>query len=141
MRKTTIETNFNWIKSLNKIKSELNEKNYDSLTKVVRSEKINDLWQGFLRKNNVVIQINGFYKWNEKIPISIKLIEKFREYQTLKNKKNNNKQQPNLFNMPQTPLPKPPKVRKTRVPKIEFQINDKPKSELGVIRRFLKWLW
>ena len=43
--------------------------------------------------------------------------------------------------MPQTPLPKPPKVTKTRTPKVEVQFYDEPKSELGVIRRFLKWLW
>ena len=56
-------------------------------------------------------------------------------------RKNKQDIKPTLFDMPSSLMPPRPKVRKTRTPKIEIQVNDKPKSELGVIRRFLKWLW
>ena len=129
-----------WIESLNEIKSLIDFGNVISIHSLLRQKNISNRWLTFLRENNIVFKQNGYYKWNDKIPVSHKLINKFREYVNDKNIKYNN-QQPNLFDMPQTPLPKPPKVRKTRVPKIEFQINDKPNNELGVIRRFLKWLW
>ena len=58
-----------------------------------------------------------------------------------KNIKYKIKNEPTLFDMPSSPLPQPPKVRKTRTPKIEVQPIEKPKSELGLIRKFWKWIY
>ncbi len=139
MRRPAKKTTKIWIESLNEIKSIIDLGNEVSIHRLLRAKNISNRWLPFLKENNIVFKQNGYYKWNDKIPVSYKLIERFREYSKSINLINK-KQQPNLFNM-QTPLPKPPKVTKTRTPKIEFQVNDKPKSELGVIRRFLKWLW
>ena len=94
----------------------------------------------FLKENNIVFKQNVYYKWNEKIPVSHKLIERFREYSKSINLMNR-KQQSNLFDMKTLARPKQSNIRKTREQKIKFQLNEKPKSELGIIRKFLKWLW
>lgn len=141
MRGASKNTTNKWLTCLNEIKKELNSNNVESLSPTFNKYNVNQLWKTFLKNHNVVYRENGYYKWNDKIPVSYKLIEYFRIYTSgfSKNKKNN--QEPNLFNMPSSAIPPRPKVTKTRTPKIEFQVNNEPKSELGVIRRFLKWLW
>lgn len=140
MRKINHNKTAEWMLNLQEIKEILENNNLTKITTLIRSKFKANEWHGFLVNNNIIVKQNGFYKWNEKIPVSFKIIEKYRKIQHEKNKTKkliSNKK----YNMPQTPLPKPPKNRKTRMPKIEFQVNNKPKSELGVIRRFLKWLW
>lgn len=133
----------NWTIALQKIKNELNTNNHTSLFGLIQGNNINSLWGTFLLKSNIIYKQDNLYKWSENIDVTASLINRYRKFQAENSKKysKNKNQEPNLFNMPQTPLPKPPKVRKTRTPKVEVQFNDKPKSELGVIRRFLKWLW
>jgi hypothetical protein len=129
-----------WILNLQEIKEILENNNLTKITTLIRSKLKANEWHGFLINNKIIVKENGFYRWNEKIPLSFKIVEKYRKLQHEKNKTKKliaNKK----YTMPQTPLPKPPKVTKTRTPKIEFQVNNEPKNELGVIRRFLKWLW
>jgi hypothetical protein len=131
----------NWIVSLQKIKNELNTNNHISLFKFFRDNNMNTLWGTFLLKSNIVYKQNHLYKWSENIDVTTSLINRYRKYQSeiyIKGKKDS---KPTLFDMPQTPLPKPPKVTKTRIIKTDVSINNNSKTELGVIRRFLKWLW
>jgi hypothetical protein len=134
-------TTLKWFNALNEIKNELNNNNHATFQEFLSKHNISALWRTFLLSNNILYKENGFYKWNEKIPVSYKLIEKFRNFVHKENYIKYNKETPNLFNMPQSPLPKPPKIRKTRTTKVDVQVKDKPKSELGVIRKFFKWLW
>lgn len=76
------------------------------------------------------------YEWNNKIPLTITLVKKIIQTINEKAKVSRNK-----TGMAQTPLPKPPRNKKRRTPKVEVHINDKQKNELGVIRKFFKWLW
>ena len=140
IRLTHRETAKNWLNALHELKYLIDNNKVSKIHGYLTDKSISRSWNTFLQTNKIIYKENGFYKWNDKIPVSHKLINKFREYVIEKNRKYN-KQQPNLFNMPQTPLPKPPKVIKTRTPKVEVHVNNNPKSELGVIRKFFKWLW
>ena len=139
-RRTAQKTTKIWIESLNEIKSLIDFGNVISIHSLLRQKNITNRWLTFLKENNIVFKQNGYYKWNEKIPVSHKLIERFREYSKSINLMNR-KQQSNLFDMLTLARPKPSNIRKTREQKIKFQLNEKPKSELGIIRKFLKWLW
>jgi hypothetical protein len=134
-------TTLKWFNALNEIKNELDNNNHVTFQEFISKHNISALWRTFLLSNNILYKENGFYKWNDKIPVSYKLIEKFRNFVHKENYIKYNKETPNLFDMPQTPLPKPPKTRKTRTPKVEVQVKDNTKSDLGVIRKFFKWLW
>ena len=145
---TPKETTKNWLNALHELKYLIDNTEVSKINSYLMGKSISRSWNTFLQTNKIIYKENGVYKWNDKIPVSYKLIERFREYVNKKNRKyiidkntKYNKQQPNLFNMPQTPLPKPPKVIKTRTPKVEVHVNNNPKSELGVIRKFFKWLW
>lgn len=191
----------NWTIALQKIKNELNTNNHTSLFGLIQGNNINSLWGTFLLKSNIIYKQDNLYKWSENIDVTASLINRYRKFQSENSKKysKNKNQEPNLFNMPQTPLPKPPKVRKTRIDskylsvndiveiygksestirrilddakqngsvkevpmkngvkkiyiskdyldsifkaKVKVRFYDEPKSELGVIRKFLKWLW
>ena len=134
-------TTLKWFNALNEIKNELNNNNHVTFQEFLSKHNISALWRTFLLNNNILYKENGFYKWNEKIPVSYKLIEKFRNFVHKENYIKYNKETPNLFNMPSSAKPPQPKIRKTRTPKVEVQVKDKPKSELGLIRSFFKWLW
>lgn len=145
---TPKETTKNWLNVLHEFKYLIDNTEVSEISSYLMGKSISRSWSTFLQTNKIIYRENGVYKWNDKIPVSHKLIERFREYVNKKNRKyiidkntKYNKQEPNLFDMPQTPLPKPPKFRKTRTPKVEVQFNNNPKSELGVIRKFFKWLW
>jgi hypothetical protein len=140
IRLTHQQTAKNWLNTLQELKYKIDNNKVITIHDYLADKSISRCWSTFLKQNKIIYKENGYYKWNDKIPVSHKLINKFREYVNDKNIKYNNQQQ-NLFNMPQTPLPPPPKVTKTRTPKVEVQLNNEPKSELGVIRKFLKWLW
>ena len=133
----------NWTIALQKIKNELNNNNHTTLFGLIQGNNINSLWGTFLLKNNIIYKQNNLFKWSENIDVTASLINRYRKFQSENSKKysKNKNQEPNLFNMPTSARPTPPKGIKTRTPKVEFQVNNKPKSELGVIRRFLKWLW
>jgi hypothetical protein len=140
IRLTHRETAKNWLNALHELKYLIDNTEVSEINSYLRGKSISRSWNTFLQINKIIYRENGVYKWNDKIPVSHKLINKFREYVNDKNIKYNNQQQ-NLFNMPSSAIPPRPKVTKTRTPKIEFQVNNEPKNELGVIRRFLKWLW
>ncbi len=140
MRKINHNKTTEWMLTLQEIQEILENNNLTKITTLIRSKLKANEWHGFLINNKIIVKENGFYRWNEKTPVSFKIIEKYRKIQHEKNKTKKliaNKK----YNMPQTPLPKPPKVIKTQAPKVEVQFYDEPKSELGVIRKFFKWLW
>ncbi len=124
-RNNSNKTTLKWIKSLNEIKQELSENNHKIITKIIQSKSISCSWHGFLSSNNIIYKNEfGFYKWNDKIPVTAKLTDKYRLYEYSLRPK----QQPTLFDKP-----------KTQKVKVEFK--EQPQQELGLIRRFLKWIY
>jgi hypothetical protein len=146
MRKTYVRQNSvsRYYNLLNEVKEKIDKNNVKSLYDLLRKHKVSNDWNTFLKLYNIVYKNkNGFFEWNQSIPVSIKLVEKYRAYKSELNKKysvNNN--QPKLqFDMPQTPLPPKPKTRTTKV-RVQEPINiPTQQNEYGVIRKFLKWLW
>jgi hypothetical protein len=140
MRKINHNKTTEWMLTLKEIQEILENNNLTKITTLIRSKLKANEWHGFLINNKIIVKENGFYRWNEKTPVSFKIIEKYRRIQHEKNKTKKliaNKK----YNMPQSPLPPPPKVTKTRTPKVKVQVSTKQKSELGLIRSFFKWLW
>ena len=127
MRKDRNKTTYHWINSMNNIKNELDNHNYIHIYKLIDEQNISKLWMPFLKSKKIVYKNEqGFYKWNKQIPVSIKIINAFRQHQQKVNTKKN-VAQINLF--------------KKQVPKVEVKYYNEKKNDLGLIRKFLKWLW
>jgi hypothetical protein len=125
------------------LKDRLNNEEINGLHKEIRLYNISNQWGTFLKHNNIVYRDdNGFYRWNDKIPVSIKLIESFRNY----NSKMNIQYTPAAFS-------KEFKNRIDSKKRIEVQFSDSPlevirenhkntnTQEIGLIRKFLKWIY
>jgi hypothetical protein len=103
-------------------------------------------FSSFLKKNNVIFKdTNGYYNWNEKIPVSSALITKFKNYVAKINKQNRLKQVNYLSNI--KVVKDEPKLIKQRskmnnIGKEETKvIYSVQKQEIGLIRKFLKWIY
>lgn len=134
------ETEINWINSLTEVKKKMLSNQVICLTDEIRDYKISDLWSKFLLKHNVVRQVDGVYYWNEHVKIDSFLISQFRRYQQEKNRQwaiNKRKvvkkiDTPTLFDVKKT---------RKRVAKVELPAQIAPKNEIGIIRKFIKWVW
>jgi hypothetical protein len=126
-------TDKKYLKALECIKEILSSSNNKSIYQLVDNQKINAYWSRFLVRHKVVYLENGFYRWNEKIPPSSKLVQKFRDEFTLAYKKYKTPQEMKSI---QTP-PAPNRRRRTPVVVIE----QTPQPQVGLIRKFLRWLY
>jgi hypothetical protein len=143
-------TTAKWLRNLNNIKSEILLTKCTILQKITAKYSMDNKWGSFLYKNNIVYKDeSGFLKWNEKIPPSVLLINKFRDY-----KKQKVNQYPSTIKKQkemQSPTPPPVKKRgsykKTTKPKVTIE---KPKTKIvlsdstkkvGLIRSFWRWLY
>ena len=196
MRTGRKETTKNWITLLNDLKQSLENKNYKYLTSIIRNNNASSYWGTFLKDNRIIYKNEqGYYKWNEKVPISIKLINAYRQYSSTMNKKDK-KITVDLFNNENIVKEKniewvtikdaikltgksestlrnsARKLKKSesnyikleklstghekilfnkeylnnnffkkQVPKVEVKYYNEKKNDLGLIRKFLKWLW
>lgn len=179
----TNQTTQNWIKVLTEIKKELDNSNISSLKSLFEERHISKAWVSFLRKNEIIyVNEHSNYKWNAKIPITIRLTESFREFQSvysrstvIKRRKVNlsdylqeNSDIVRMLNKNETfrqirkatgksnttiskvkllmqddikeikAISKKPNAI-YKVKKVEF--SDKPIEKVGIIRRFLRWIY
>jgi len=115
------------------IKMEIDTQNLKCVNKIFKGYAISNSWITFLKKTNVIYKdSNDFYRWSEKTPVSKKLIEAFRNYKFETNQEYRLKIKPietNLF----TEIKKDP-IKRNRKQKPEPQ-------KLGLIRRFIKWIY
>jgi len=134
-------TSNKWLYFVTELKQELDNNNVSSLTLYTRKHNVSNQWGAFLKSNNIVyVDNNGDYQWNEKIPVSKKLIDAFRVYQAERNMKYYPERYPEIH-----------KSKPKR--KIQLEFSDKPHSvvsktikntetkEIGLIRKFLKWIY
>lgn len=134
------ETEMNWINSLKEVKKKMLSNEVVCLTDEIREYKISDLWSKFLLKHNVVRQVNGVYYWNEHVKIDSFLISQFRRYQREKNQQwATNKR--NVVKKIETPTLFDVKKTRKRVAKIETPTQIAPQNQIGIIRKFIKWIW
>jgi hypothetical protein len=157
MRKRTENkgTHEKYLKFLNVLKNELTNNLIRHPHEFTKMHNVSDYWVPWLIKNKVIVGNRyEFYKWNDKIPVSIKLIELFRENVRDKSieyhKKLKNKIQPELqFDMNYIEIPAEIKAKaraksKTRTTKVKVQEPisiPTQQNEYGLIRKFLKWIY
>lgn len=115
------------------IKMEINSQDLKSINALFKGYGMSNSWITFLKRTNVVYKdSNDFYRWSEKIPVSKKLIEAFRNYKFKCNQEYRLKRKPieaNLFT----------EIKKDPIKRI---IKQKVESEkMGLIRRFIKWIY
>ena len=126
-------TDKKYLKSLQCIQEILSSSNNKSIYQLVDDQKINAYWSRFLVRHKVVYLEKGFYRWNEKIPPSSKLVQKFREEFTLAYKKYKTPQEMKSIQIP------PEIKRRRRTPSVV--VEQTPQPQVGLIRRFLRWLY
>lgn len=135
MRKISKNIQTKWVSGLLAIKQELETKEISNLSDLVNKNNMHRYWSTWLIKNNVVIRLNGIYHWSEKIPVSAKLINKFRV------DSNNRQAKYDLKHKEKKANEKNISIKKVASPKIKNKPIQTNKNEVGIIRKFLKWLW
>ncbi len=132
-RYTKQTTTVKYKRYLPEIKRLIDEGNLTNLMDLFKTYNISSHWIAFLKEKNVLYKDEkNFYRWNEKFPISSKLIQSFRNYNFEINEKNRSKKitdKPNLF----TVIKKDP-IKRIRKKKVESE-------KTGLIRRFIKWIY
>jgi hypothetical protein len=129
MRVPSKEASDNWIKQLMIIKEEINIGDKIHLYRLIRNKNISTDWGQFLINHKIVYKENGFLKWNERVPITIKLVEVFRKW--VKNKKRNIKS---------ILLPQPPKFDQQEIKQQQEIILTKQTQKYGLIRSFIYYV-
>jgi hypothetical protein len=137
------KTDKKYLKAIQFIKNELDENNNHSVSKLVSNQQINIYWGKFLIKHNIVYYDyeNCFYKWNEKIPPSAKLVQKFREEFTLISKNRNPQQEIKFIEKQEMKSIQKPPAPNRRRRKPSVVVEQTPQPQVGLIRRFLRWLY
>lgn len=123
----TDRTDKKYLKSLLLIQDILSTTNNKSIYQLIDNQKINAYWSRFLVRHKIVYLEKGFYRWNEKIPASIKLVQKFRKEFTLAYKKYKTPQEMKSIQIP-------PEIKRRRRTLLVVT----PQPEVGLIRRFLR---
>lgn len=140
MRYNVEQTTKKYIDVLNKVKEEINKYDYHTIHPLIESYKITRYWVMFLKQKNVTYYQDGFVKWNEKIPVSIKLIDEFRKFQTEINKANTIRRKQTQTPQEMKYIQIPPEIkRRRRTPAVV--IEQTPQPQVGLIRKFLRWLY
>jgi hypothetical protein len=127
------ETTRKYLYFLNSLKSKIDNKEVESMEEMGRIYKVSNCWASFLNKNGVIYKRNGLYYWNDKIPVSIKLVNKYRNYKYIENQKRVALKVKN-----QTKIVFDKKEIKKSVDKFT---PIKTEQKVGIIRKFLRWLW
>lgn len=133
MRTTTKNTTKKYLYFLNSLKERMDNKEITETQTLPSLYNISYNWLHFLIKNKIIEKKEGFYHWNEKIPVSIKIINQYRKsinkiYYKSK-EKSVSKQTTIVFDK---------KKIKENLDKFS---HIKTEQKVGVIRKFLKWLW
>ena len=142
MRKVSKDVRLDYLHYLKDLENELTFGNHKTVTKFAVKHSVSKTWTSFLIQKGIIYKdYNSHYRWNKKIPSSIKIVNQFRketsEYHNAR-KLNTNKivgQQRINFKVD------PKKVIKVAPKLIREDFKNTNKQELGLIRRFLKWIY
>jgi len=140
-RRTTIK----WINSMKNMQEHLSKNNETGISELIRDFKISNSWSTFLLRKVIVFKNDyGYYKWNAAVEIDSKLIEKFRLFQKEINVRD--KQQPTLFDKSKNDIERtvyPAKIKQEKhvVKRQRKQVIEQPKQQIGLIRKFWKWIY
>ena len=130
------QTSIKWINFLNDLKQEIDTNNVYSITAYCRKHNVSNKWVSFLKQNDIIFFHDNYtYEWNDKIPVSKKLIDSYRIFQS----KINMKHFPERYK--NAKLIKPKKVIKAEPKILREIIKNTNTQEIGLIRKFLKWIY
>lgn len=143
-REGTKQTTIRYINFLHHLKEKLETSNISSLTECTRNKKVSNIWVTFLKLKKIIYKNElGYYQWNQKVPVSIKLVKSFREFMSIKNadciKRRKHRE---LKLEPKKPI----KIDSKKVIKVEPKIvretiKNTETKQIGLIRKFLKWIY
>jgi hypothetical protein len=95
MRKPSKSTTADYLNFLKDLEHELHLFNHKTIAKFPIKHSVTKSWPSFLINKSIIYKDNyGYYRWNEKIPASIKIVSQFRKETAERNalnKLNNNK--------------------------------------------------
>lgn len=139
MRKRThVDTTNHWIKSLSEIKNEMIKNEVNSLSKIIYSKEISRTWSSFLLNENIIKKVGGIYYWNENIEVNNNLITRYRKFQHSYNENHKNKIKEKKYI---STLFDQLKTNKNPFEKVKEPYQVIQQNQVGVIRKFVKWLW
>jgi hypothetical protein len=158
-RRTVEETTKQWMVYLYDLKNQMDNSNVKNLAIISKKHRVDTKLGQFLNKSKIISKDNsGYYRWNQKIPVSIRLINAYRKeqfkrnvskYRVKKHLNSNNQiqQELNLLieskktkNIPVSKV-NSKKVIKVTPKMIREDLKNTDKQELGLIRKFLKWIY
>ena len=85
-RRTVNETTKQWMIYLQDVKYQLDNFKIGVITDFAKKYQIDTKLGQFLKQSNVIYKDDfGYYRWNEKIPVSIKIINAYRKEQNKRN--------------------------------------------------------
>ena len=126
--------NKQWLESLNLVNNYLNENNITNLNLMVSKLRIGTRVTTFLKKKNILYKNEfGFYKWNDKIPVSVKIVDSYRKWQLVQNTKYRDEKNKVVIDSK--------KVIKVQPKLIREIYKNTNTQEIGLIRKFLKWIY
>tara|TARA_R110000868_G_C10602168_1_gene740598 strand:+ start:217 stop:636 length:420 start_codon:yes stop_codon:yes gene_type:complete len=137
-RRTHLDTTKHWVASLNEIKNEMIKNEVQSINQIIYSKGISRGWSTFLLNENIIKRVDGIFYWNENIEVNQNLISNYRKYQRSCNKKSRNKIKEKKYI---STLFDEPKTNKKPFEKVKEPRQVIQRNEVGVIRKFVKWLW
>ena len=92
MNRVSIElTEKRYFDMLISVKEKIDKNNEKSIAKLIQRYPISSNWCRFLKIKNIIYYENEFIKWNEKIPVSMKLVHEFRKFNSIVNLKSRGK--------------------------------------------------
>lgn len=62
------------------VKEKIDNNNEKSIDKLIQRYNVSKTWSVFLKRKNIIYYENEFIKWNENIPVSMKLVHEFIKY-------------------------------------------------------------
>lgn len=114
-----------------------------NVTEITRQYNASNYIATFLRKNRILYNQNGYYYWNEAYKPNIEMVDAILNEASTLNKKygvqKKSKSTPTLFDQKKQYKRK----HKFDSEKIKHQpkFNELNTEQVGIIRKFLKWLW
>lgn len=132
------QTIVQWMAFLNDLKCSMDEKSVFSLHTFVTKHRVGTLWSGFLKEKNIISRSDDGYVWNPRIPVSIKLITEYRKFQ---NERYLEYAAKNHSNKVKNEKITPKNNIKAQQPPKYKNVQNTNRQEIGLIRKFLKWIY
>ena len=146
-----------YLKVFNEIKNRCDNKLHFAFRDIAMEYKVNSAIGTFLIKKDIVWKTRNLYTWNEKIPVTNKLILSFLNHVYEINKKSKETQEPQQTTISFKGQPHyikdaikgtvtvvPQGKEKEYIENYGTKRNAKQKpepQEIGLIRRFIKWIY